>query len=161
LDLRQSKPAPVPPSAPITSVVASSSSTSMREDGEVSPEPPTASEVSMGKAKQTERDLVKEDWVKRTSMGGNMSLMTVKKRCVSSRSHRTVELTSSNVLASQPRPPRRPKVPAQIQVLNSSTGPSGSNRVVIDGVIFQFEEGGAKLTRIGGKLLLMQAFSQS
>jgi len=58
----------------------------------------------------------------------------------------------SNDLASKPRLPRQPKVPPQIQVLNSTSGPSGSNRVVIDGVIFQFEEGGSKLTRIGGKL---------
>jgi hypothetical protein len=61
-------------------------------------------------------------------------------------------LTISNDLASKPRLPRQPKVPPQIQVLNSTSGPSGSNRVVIDGVIFQFEEGGSKLTRIGGKL---------
>jgi hypothetical protein len=58
----------------------------------------------------------------------------------------------SNDLASKPRLPRQTKVPPQIQVLNSTSGPSGSNRVVIDGVIFQFEEGGSKLTRIGGKL---------
>ena len=58
----------------------------------------------------------------------------------------------SNDLASKPRLPRQPRVPPQIQVLNSTSGPSGSNRVVIDGVIFQFEEGGSKLTRIGGKL---------
>ena len=61
------------------------------------------------------------------------------------------------MLQSRPPPPRRPrtpKVPPQIQVLNSTTtsSPGGGEgkRVVIDGVIFQFEQGGKKLTRIGG-----------
>jgi len=112
------------------------------------------SAVAKGKAKQTVEDLDKEDWVKKTSKGGNMSLMTVKKRYAAFNSvDSTAELTVSNVLAAQPRIPRRSRAPAQIQILNSSAGPSGPNRVVIDGVIFQFEEGGTKLTRVGGKLV--------
>ena len=81
-----------------------------------------------------------------------MSLMTVEKRYFHLYGCIIAMLMNSNVLASKPRLPRQPKVPPQIQVLNSTTGPSGPNRVVIDGVIFQFEEGGSKLTRIGGKL---------
>jgi hypothetical protein len=38
------------------------------------------SAVTKGKAKETAEELDKEDWVKKTSKGGNMSLMTVKKR---------------------------------------------------------------------------------
>jgi hypothetical protein len=111
------------------------------------------SAVTKGKAKETAEELDKEDWVKKTSKGGNMSLMTVKKRyAVLNSFDTTAELIISNVLAAQPRLPRRTKAPAQIQILNSSAGPSGPNRVVIDGVIFQFEEGGTKLTRAGGKL---------
>lgn len=78
MDLRQSKPAIVKAATP---VVASTS----REDGEVSPEPPAASSsvVINGKGKEKQVTPVeKESWVKKTSKGGNMSLMTVQKRYV-------------------------------------------------------------------------------
>ncbi|EKD00453.1 hypothetical protein A1Q2_05290 [Trichosporon asahii var. asahii CBS 8904] len=60
-------------------------------------------------------------------------------------------------LAAQPPRPRQPKVPPSIQVLQSSSdtspgGSEGQKRVVIDGVVFQFEQDGKKLTRIGGTL---------
>ncbi|GMK57088.1 hypothetical protein CspeluHIS016_0309280 [Cutaneotrichosporon spelunceum] len=46
-----------------------------------------------------------------------------------------------------------PRGPAQVQMLQSTSestpGGTESKRVVIDGVIFQFEEGGKQLTRIG------------
>lgn len=65
----------------------------------------------------------------------------------------TLGSPTSNQLLSRPKP-RRVAVPPQIQVLKStpdvSPGGSEAKRVVIDGVIFQFEEGGKKLTRIGG-----------
>jgi len=67
-------------------------------------------------------------------------------------------LLCSDQLASRPAPPPKPKVrvPAHIQVLEStaeaSPGGTEGKRVVIDGVIFQFEQGGSKLTRIGGEL---------
>ncbi len=42
----------------------------------------------------------------------------------------------------------------QLQSTSESTpGGTESKRVVIDGVIFQFEEGGKQLTRIGGELI--------
>lgn len=121
----------------------------------MSPEPPSATEKGKGKAGPEHES---ENWVKKTSKGGNMSLMTAQKRCVQCvlRGGMGLPLSSrmlrSATLASKPRPPRPPKVPPQIQVLNSTAGPSGANRVVIDRVIFQFEEGGSKLTRIGGAL---------
>jgi hypothetical protein len=150
LDLRQSKPAIVKTATPVVTSMA-------REDGEVSPEPPAASPSASinGKGKEKEHIPVDtESWVKKTSIGGNMSLMTVQKRYAQIPPGGAQQsLIHSNVLASKPRLPRQPKVPPQIQVLNSTSGPSGPNRVVIDGVIFQFEEGGSKLTRIGGKLI--------
>ncbi|KAK8853353.1 hypothetical protein IAR55_004057 [Kwoniella newhampshirensis] len=69
-------------------------------------------------------------WVKGKGRTGNMSLMTTEKRAK---------------LRTQ-----RPKPPPQIQVLNSTIAASnGSKQVVIDGIIFQFEQDGKKLTRIG------------
>ncbi|EJT45238.1 hypothetical protein A1Q1_06376 [Trichosporon asahii var. asahii CBS 2479] len=61
----------------------------------------------------------------------------------------------AETLAAQPPRPRQPKVPPSIQVLQSSSdtspgGSEGQKRVVIDGVVFQFEQDGKKLTRIGG-----------
>jgi len=77
LDLRQSKPSPVVKAAtPVTK-------DSAKEDGEVSPEPEGDAESSStvkGKGKEVSPD--KESWVKKTSKGGNMSLMTVQKRYV-------------------------------------------------------------------------------
>ncbi|RXK41484.1 hypothetical protein M231_01192 [Tremella mesenterica] len=79
------------------------------------------------------------NWVTKTSKKGNMSLMTVEK---------------SQELKSKPRQlkHRHPRIPPQIQIF-TSTPPSSSSadqrRVVIDGVIFQFDEGGQKLVRIG------------
>ncbi len=65
----------------------------------------------------------------------------------------------SNFLSSLPPRPRRarpPKITPLIQVLSSvaTSTPGGGEgkRVVIDGVIFQFEQGGKKLARIGGML---------
>jgi hypothetical protein len=77
LDLRQSKPAIIKSATPVVT-------SSAKEDGEVSPEPPAASSsVSNGKGKEKEQIPVeKESWVKMTSKGGNMSLMTVQKRYV-------------------------------------------------------------------------------
>ncbi|WVQ94858.1 hypothetical protein IAU59_001941 [Kwoniella sp. CBS 9459] len=72
-------------------------------------------------------------WVKGKGKGGNMSLMTVEKR---------------DQLRIQQKQ-RKPKLPAQIQMLSSTAVSSGDKRVVIDGVIFQFEQDGKKLTRIG------------
>ena len=80
------------------------------------------------------------DWVKGTSKQGNMSIMTTEKRFVIfPKSH----LTYREQLKSIPRP-TKPKAPT---VSSSSDG-----RVVIDGVVFQFEQDGKKLTRIGGAL---------
>lgn len=53
-----------------------------REEGEVSPEPPTVSIKGKEKADTTPAEV--ENWVKKTSKGGNMSLMTVQKRYVDS-----------------------------------------------------------------------------
>jgi hypothetical protein len=55
-------------------------------------------------------------------------------------------------LAARPKPvrTRKTRIPASIQELSSETSTSGK-RVVVDGVIFEFEPGGAKLIRIGGK----------
>ncbi|EIW71909.1 hypothetical protein TREMEDRAFT_58043 [Tremella mesenterica DSM 1558] len=84
-------------------------------------------------------DLGEQNWVTKTSKKGNMSLMTVEK---------------SQELKSKPRQlkHRHPRIPPQIQIF-TSTPPSSSSadqrRVVIDGVIFQFDEGGQKLVRIG------------
>jgi len=147
LDLRQSKPVPsvMKAATPVAQDIG-------REDGEVTPEESEAEGSGAIKGKGKEVSPEKESWVKKTSKGGNMSLMTVEKRYFHLYECIIAILTNSNVLASKPRLPRQPKVPPQIQVLSSTTGPSGPNRVVIDGVIFQFEEGGSKLTRIGGKL---------
>ncbi|WOO80996.1 Zinc finger CCCH domain-containing protein 3 [Vanrija pseudolonga] len=101
---------------------------SEREEGEVTPPVEDAAPKPAAES---------SNWVKKTSKGGNMSLMTVDK---------------SNKLSSRPRPPRPPKVPAHIQVLQSSTdsSPGGTQgkRVVIDGVIFEFAEDGQKLVRL-------------
>jgi hypothetical protein len=75
LDLRQSKPGP---SLPISATPIVSSSA--KEDGEVSPEPPGAESSGTSKGKGKEVSPEKESWVKMTSKGGNMSLMTVQKR---------------------------------------------------------------------------------
>ncbi|BEJ15167.1 hypothetical protein CspHIS471_0409340 [Cutaneotrichosporon sp. HIS471] len=93
-----------------------------KEEGEVSPPPSPKPPVGGG-------------WVSSTSRGGNMSLMTVQKR---------KQLNNTKPV---------PRGPANVQMLQSTSEstPSGaeSKRVVIDGVIFQFEEGGKQLTRIG------------
>ena len=51
---------------------------------------------------------------------------------------------------------KRSRIPAEISVLTSTGSDTGSGgaprKVVIDGIIFQFEEGGSKLVRIGGEL---------
>lgn len=65
--------APIPASTPVTS----SQSEKEKEDGEVSPGP---SSPSKGKGKEEKPQAVEENWVKQTSKGGNMSLMTVQKR---------------------------------------------------------------------------------
>jgi hypothetical protein len=75
LDLRQSKPAPsAVPAA--TSIIKDAA----REDGEVSPEGSEAEGSGTIKGKGKEVSPEKESWVKKTSKGGNMSLMTVEKR---------------------------------------------------------------------------------
>ena len=75
MDLRPSKPAPsiVKAATPVINDAA-------REDGEVSPEESEAegSGAITGKGKEVSPE--KESWVKKTSKGGNMSLMTVQKR---------------------------------------------------------------------------------
>lgn len=76
MDLRQSKPAPSVVKA-ATTVVKDTG----REDGEVSPEESEAEGSGAIKGKGKEVSPEKESWVKKTSKGGNMSLMTVQKRC--------------------------------------------------------------------------------
>jgi hypothetical protein len=56
----------------------SSQSDKEREEGEVSPG--SSSPPSKGKGKEDRPQAVEENWVKKTSKGGNMSLMTVQKR---------------------------------------------------------------------------------
>lgn len=117
-----------------------------KEEGEVSPEPSTENSAPPSRG---------DEWVKKTSRGGNMSLMTVQKRYVRHICNvgEYVLTCTRNQLASRPVPPRKPKVPANVEVLHStSEGSAGAEtkRVVVDGVIFQFEEGGSKLVRIGG-----------
>jgi hypothetical protein len=75
LDLRQSKPAPsvVKAATPVPKDTG-------REDGEVSPEESEAEGSGAIKGKGKEASPEKESWVKKTSKGGNMSLMTVQKR---------------------------------------------------------------------------------
>ena len=72
---------------------------------------------------------------------------------------RDLDLTSRQHLQSLPRATQKrpPKIPPHIQILNSSSTSEGQ-RVVIDGVIFQFEQGGTKLARIGGEFLASVAF---
>lgn len=69
---------------------------------------------------------------------------------------------SRDQLAARPPPPRKLRVPGgNVDVLESTIEPSPggteAKRVVIDGVIFQFEKGGNKLVRIGGEALLLTA----
>jgi hypothetical protein len=78
LDLRQSKPAVAVVTKPATPVVKDTT----KEEGEVSPEPEPAESSSAVKGKGREVSPEKESWVKKTSKGGNMSLMTVQKRYV-------------------------------------------------------------------------------
>lgn len=128
---------------------------SEREEGEVTPPPPEPKNTATGSG---------EGWVK-SSRRGNMSLMTVEKRCAGQGESST---NLRNHLSSLPPPARHPRVPPQVQVLQSTSqstpGGSESKRVVIDGVIFQFEDGGKKLTRIGGEpfrlayLLIIQSY---
>lgn len=60
----------------------------------------------------------------------------------------------SKKLASHPKRPKRrvQRIPPSVQVLTTTASADGPKKVVIDGVIFQFEEDGTKLTRIGGEL---------
>lgn len=81
-------------------------------------------------------------WVKNPqSRSGNMSIMTAEKRLVAGHDR----TDASAQLQARPARPRR--APAHIQTIPSSSG----GRVVIDGVVFQFEQGGAKLSRVGGE----------
>jgi hypothetical protein len=75
LDLRQSKPTPsvVKAATPVPKDTG-------KEDGEVSPEESEAEGSGAMKGKGKEVSPEKESWVKKTSKGGNMSLMTVQKR---------------------------------------------------------------------------------
>ncbi|OCF44396.1 hypothetical protein I317_01656 [Kwoniella heveanensis CBS 569] len=111
------------------------SSLSIPEEGELPPSstpPPTAAPASSS-SKGAVAGPSGAGWVKGKGKGGNMSLMTVEKR---------------DQLRTQQKQ-RKPKLPPQIQMLNSTAISSGDKRVVIDGVIFQFEQDGKKLTRIG------------
>lgn len=75
MDLRQSKPAPSVVKAATPAIKDTG-----REDGEVSPEESEAEGSGAIKGKGKEVSPEKESWVKKTSKGGNMSLMTVQKR---------------------------------------------------------------------------------
>ncbi|ORX39403.1 hypothetical protein BD324DRAFT_619574 [Kockovaella imperatae] len=107
-------------------IAAAPAPTTERELGELSPTPTPPNEPV---------NVVQEPWIKGTSKGGNLSLMTKEK---------------SEHLQSMPKKSRqkRSRVPPHIQTLSSSTTSEGQ-RVVIDGIVFQFEMGGQKLTRIG------------
>ncbi|KLT42527.1 hypothetical protein CC85DRAFT_292032 [Cutaneotrichosporon oleaginosum] len=111
-----------------TSAPPASALPAEKEEGEVSPSPPPSPKPAAGSG-----------WISSTSRGGNMSLMTVQKR---KQLNNTKPATSGT---------------SHVQMLQSTSEstPSGteSKRVVIDGVIFQFEEGGKQLTRIGGDLM--------
>ncbi|WVR09560.1 hypothetical protein IAU60_006629 [Kwoniella sp. DSM 27419] len=99
------------------------------EDGEVAPEPtPEVSGVNAAAGPSG----TGPGWVKGKGKMGNMSLMTVEKRDQLRTQHQ-----------------RLPKVAPHIQVLNSLATASGDKRVVIDGIMFQFEQDGKKLTRLG------------
>ncbi|RSH91402.1 hypothetical protein EHS25_009701 [Saitozyma podzolica] len=121
-------------------ILADTAGKEEREAGEVTPSPP-GSVSGQGKGKEKEKAAVPRSqpsasWVKGTSKGGNMSLMTVEK--------------SKHLKSLPPKSRiRKQRIPPSIQVLNSTSTPQGSQRVVIDGIIFQFEPGGTKLTRIG------------
>ncbi|WWC64756.1 uncharacterized protein I303_107367 [Kwoniella dejecticola CBS 10117] len=97
-----------------------------KEAGEVDPSPP-ASDPAAGPS-----SVAPANWVKGKGKSGNMSLMTAEK---------------SAQLQGQRQ--RKPKLPPQIQMINSESTSSGDKRVIIDGVVFQFEQDGKKLTRIG------------
>ncbi|WWD19779.1 hypothetical protein CI109_104243 [Kwoniella shandongensis] len=135
LDLRanNSKPSSAEPSRPsssasITHPAGSSKVTGKdKEIGEVSPSPPPESNVATA---STSTLTTTTTWVKGKGKTGHMSLMTSEKR--------------AKLLT------QRPRAPPQVQVLNSTTATSnGSKQVVIDGIVFQFEQDGKKLTRIG------------
>lgn len=84
-------------------------------------------------------------WVKNPqSRSGNMSIMTAEKRLVA-----VYDRTDASAQL-QARPARPRRAPAHIQTIASSSSSDGQ-RVVIDGVVFQFEQGGAKLSRVGGE----------
>ncbi|KAK4689230.1 hypothetical protein P7C73_g882, partial [Tremellales sp. Uapishka_1] len=112
---------------------------SEKEEGEVSPSPPESPFlVNDENANPADKGKKKEEWIKGTSKRGNMTLMTIEK--------------SNQLLARPPVPKqRRTRLPPHIQALNSiqTSGGSEGRRVAIDGVIFQFEQGGKKLVRVG------------
>ncbi|ORY22378.1 hypothetical protein BCR39DRAFT_551688 [Naematelia encephala] len=108
-----------------TPPVASSStilpSKSDKEEGEVSPEKVSLNPGGKGG---------EGSWVQARSGNGNLSLMTAQKR------------GEIQDLAKKTRAEKAKK-------RKEETPHSAGQRVVIDGVVFQFEQGGAKLTRIG------------
>ncbi|WVF67259.1 hypothetical protein IAT40_002007 [Kwoniella sp. CBS 6097] len=140
LDLRQVNklaPSSAEPSRPSSAAsVNPPSSSNVPEEGELPPSstpPPPSSTSAVPISNGAVAGPSGAGWVKGKGKGGNMSLMTVEKR---------------DQLRIQQKQ-RKPKLPPQIQMLNSTAVSSGDKRVVIDGVIFQFEQDGKKLTRIG------------
>ncbi|OCF77646.1 hypothetical protein I204_01643 [Kwoniella mangroviensis CBS 8886] len=129
LDLRQTnkQPSSAEPSRPSSSASVNPPNTvNEKESGEIEPSPPASDSPLAGPSGTS------AVWVKGKGKNGNMSLMTAEK---------------SAQLKVQRR--SKPRVPPQIQVINSLATSSGDKRVVIDGVVFQFEQDGKKLTRIG------------
>ncbi|WWC91868.1 uncharacterized protein L201_006815 [Kwoniella dendrophila CBS 6074] len=129
LDLRQinKQSSSAEPSRPSSSAsIHSTIKHEEKEAGELDPSPPASDPPVAGPSGTT------LSWVKGKGKSGNMSLMTAEK---------------SAQLKTQRQ--KKSKIPPQIQVITSLATSSGDKRVVIDGVVFQFEQDGKKLTRIG------------
>ncbi|WVW86326.1 hypothetical protein I302_108368 [Kwoniella bestiolae CBS 10118] len=129
LDLRQTnkQSSSAEPSRPSSSASAyPTSQVEEKEAGEVDPSPPASDPPVAGPSGTS------STWVKGKGKSGNMSLMTAE---------RSAQLKTQRQT--------KPRIPPQIQIINSLATASGDKRVVIDGVVFQFEQDGKKLTRIG------------
>nr|XP_019010480.1 uncharacterized protein I206_04949 [Kwoniella pini CBS 10737]OCF49261.1 hypothetical protein I206_04949 [Kwoniella pini CBS 10737] len=131
LDLRQinKQSSSAEPSRPSSSAsIHNTTKNEEKEAGELDPSPPDSDPV----AGPSSTSAPHANWVKGKGKSGNMSLMTAEKR---------------DQLKVQRQ--RTPKLPPQIQMIISESTSSGDKRVIIDGVVFQFEQDGKKLTRIG------------